>query len=228
MGQRRARALDGLSLVSDFAENGWRWYRQALEQELVERIKIKLSEHDKARLAPADWNGLVSSHIAPLIKDIMPGAFPVGATLFHKSAKQTWSLGWHQDRVIPVMDKQSAEGFKNWTRKAGQWHCEPPIELLAKMMFVQIYLDDVDIESGPTELAIGSHKLGKLLSNEIGAAVAEAAPHICLARAGDVLAVHALTVHRSRRIETIAQRRIIRIDLANFALPENLDWPAIN
>lgn len=34
-----------------------------------------------------------------------PGARAVGAKLFDKSPFRNWSLGWHQDRTIPVRER---------------------------------------------------------------------------------------------------------------------------
>jgi len=41
---------------------------------------------------------------------------------------------WHQDRIIAVARKTQVPGSHNWSHQAGVWHCEPPGEVLQRML----------------------------------------------------------------------------------------------
>ena len=151
-------------------------------------------------------------------------AFPTRATLFAKSEAQSWALGWHQDRVIAVQEKLGVGGYTNWTQKGGIWHVEPPLEVLQNMIFAQIYFDPVGPDDGPTELAIGSHKFGKIYKDQMPDIMSKSDRHLCLANPGDMLICHSLILHRSLSSRTQNSRRIIRIDFADFDLPVPLRW----
>lgn len=170
----------------------------------------------------------VPAHILTLcqrvVTRVLPEAFPVKSTLFAKSEERSWALGWHQDRVIPVADKQEREGFINWSRKDGVWHVEPPIEYLNQMVFAQVYLDPVGADDGPMEIAAGSHHHGKISARQKDQVLTRADAHKCLAEPGDILICKALTLHRSLASKSGRQRRILRIDFASSALPSPLKW----
>ena len=135
----------------------------------------------------------------------------------------SWSLDWHQDRVIAVKKRQVVEGFDNWTKKADIWHCEPPQNILENMFFTQLYLDDVSQSDGPVQFLEGSHLNGKLSQEQINAFPKEHSK-ICTAKRGDVFGAHGLLVHRSDQSISKKERRILRVDFCNVELPKPLEW----
>ena len=76
------------------------------------------------------------------IRQLDPDVVPVRTVSFNKSQRANWGVPWHQDRVIAVNDKVETEGYRNWTKKSGTWHCEPPLSVLENMLFVRVHLDD--------------------------------------------------------------------------------------
>jgi len=166
----------------------------------------------------------------PLLASRLPDAFkselsqmgfdpaPLRAVGFNKSSDGNWSLPWHQDRIVAMLRKDPDPRFKNWSRKSGIWHCEPPPESLAGIAFAYIAFDDIRAEAGGLEIAEATHRFGAIAEAEIGARV-EAAK---LARpdmtAGEVLLIKALTVHRSAPMKTARNRRTLRIDFGTPAL----------
>lgn len=158
------------------------------------------------------------------LNGVMPDARLNRATLFAKSPERSWSLGWHQDRVIAVKEKFEVSGYSNWTRKHDVWHVEPPTEVLNKMLFVQVYFDPVTKQDGPTELAINSHTFGKVLKARTKDVISNTYHHLCLAKLGDMLICQSLTLHRSLASLSQRPRRIFRMDFANFNLPKPLSW----
>lgn len=165
-----------------------------------------------------------SSGLTQLARKFLPGAFPVRVLVFNKSSDVNWGVPWHQDRVIAVREKHRVGGFRTWTKKAGIWHVEPPIDILKEMVFARVHLDDTDERNGCLELALGTHTHGRV-SAETASDVAQSAPiEVCRARRGDVLVVKALTLHRSRPSQQDSDRRTLRIDYSAKRLPEPLQW----
>ena len=79
----------------------------------------------------ADWMKRLSAALG--------GARPVRLVSFDKKEGTNWGVPWHQDRVIAVRERCDVEGYSNWSQKAGVWHCEPPISVLSKMLFVRVH-----------------------------------------------------------------------------------------
>ncbi|MEP3655859.1 MAG: phytanoyl-CoA dioxygenase family protein [Litorimonas sp.] len=145
-------------------------------------------------------------------------ASPLRAVGFNKSSDSNWSLPWHQDRVIAVPHKTDAPEFKNWSRKSGVWHCEPPAFVLAQIAFAYIVFDDVKDGMGGLELAERSHRHGIVPEKNIAKFV-NLSKIVCPSMVtGDVLLVSAMTLHRSALIKTDMRRRALRVDFGATAL----------
>lgn len=158
------------------------------------------------------------------LQKIWPGMQLVRLVSFDKSPEANWGVPWHQDRVISVADRADVPGFRNWSRKQGTWHVEPPEELLQQMLFVRLHLDDNLAENGAMQIAPGTHHLGKIPAGEAEAIAEQHKPQVMEARAGDVLVLKMLTLHGSSPAQIPARRRVLRLDFAPFGLPEPLAW----
>lgn len=208
---------------------GRRWFRNAVPHaECVEIENICDATAGERRRFSS--RAAVSSlwEAAPSLRrlagELSPELRPLRVVYFDKNAASDWSLPWHQDRVIAVADRQNLLGFSCWSKKDGVWHCEPPIELLVRMIVLRIHLDPQGAEEGAMEIAVGSHKAGRVLA-EVAAETAMQYPReVNEAERGDVMAMDALTLHRSGRNHTGAARRTIRIDLSSDELPSPLNW----
>ena len=153
---------------------------------------------------------------------------PVRLVAFNKTDTANWSVPWHQDRVVAVAQKKDVSGYSNWVAKPGFWHCEAPESLLKEMVFVRVHIDESTSENGPLELAIGSHRHGRISAPDASAVANGCNIESCEAAAGDILIVHALTLHRSASAATPTARRALRVDFARRAsLSPQLQW-AIN
>lgn len=205
------------------------WFRDALGADDLGLLDgaCEVSGAPGARL---DWNdGLaravgVGSGLTELARRLLPGAVPVRVVVFNKSSDLNWNVPWHQDRVIAVRAWHDVEGFHAWTRKAGVWHVEPPIDFLRDMIFARVHLDDADAQNGCLELALGSHAHGRVNAEDAETVAKSARLDICQARRGDVLFVKALTLHRSRSSALHTDRRTLRIDYCARRLPPPLAW----
>ncbi len=216
--------------LAEFESTGRIWRRKLLSADEVEALALHCDVGDKpgVRLPLSDGllpllgpNSALSREIAKLGVD----GWPVRLVAFNKSDEANWGVPWHQDRVVAVMQKLECAGYSNWVKKEGFWHCEPPLELLAQMIFVRIHIDKCDDSNGAMELALGSHNLGSITASSAGS-VAESLPsEVCRADPGDVLILKALILHRSRTAVHISNRRALRVDYSRRAdLDRRLEW----
>lgn len=152
---------------------------------------------------------------------------PVRALLFDKSEASNWSLGWHQDRTIAVVERREVEGFGPWTLKAGLTHVEPPAALQAAMITVRVHLDPVDAANAPLLVAPGSHRLGRIPQAETAAVIQRCGTATCLAEAGDIWVYATPILHASQSATRPRRRRVLHIDYAAEDLPGGLQWLGI-
>ena len=217
---------------AELEESGRYWLRHALSEEALVKLERASAAPDRpgARL---DWNDLfadalgASSKMASLADSLMINARPVRLVSFDKTPSSNWSVPWHQDRVIAVTKRHNILGYKNWTRKAGVWHTEPPVSLLDDMLFARIHFDDTDESNGCLQLALGTHKLGLVPADQAAQLAVQSPVETCSAKRGDVLFVKALTIHRSSSSASKLSRRALRIDYANASLAPPLQWALI-
>lgn len=184
------------------------------------------------RIAPQDplFRAMAGSGVSRRIAQSWPGARPVRLVAFNKGGAgrkgdaSNWSLPWHQDRVIAVDERHDAPGCANWSRKAGQWHCEPPVETLRDMLFVRVHLDASTAENGAMEIAVGSHREGLVPGGRVDEVVTRCTVETTTAEPGDVLVLAMLTLHRSAPSVSRRPRRALRIDYAASDPPPPLAW----
>lgn len=149
---------------------------------------------------------------------------PVRAIYFDKSPDANWLVAWHQDLTITVREHIEAEGFGPWSVKDGVSHVQPPVSLLEKMLTIRIHLDDADESNGALRVLPGSHRRGRLSSDEIQRIRAGGKEVLCAAMAGDALLMKPLLLHASSRSTSHRHRRILHIEYAAFDLPGGLCW----
>jgi hypothetical protein len=152
------------------------------------------------------------------------GARPVRALLFDKSDASNWSLGWHQDRTIAVVERREVEGFGPWTIKAGMIHVEPPSALQAMLVTLRVHLDPVDEANAPLLVAPNSHLLGRIPQTDIASVVKRCGTAMCKAEAGDVWAYSTPILHASDAAAQPRSRRVLQVDYAAGGLAGGLQW----
>jgi hypothetical protein len=126
--------------------------------------------------------------------------------------------------TIAVMDQRSVAGFGPWTVKAGIPHVEAPATLLDRMVAVRIHLDDCGAETGALLFIPGSHKMGKLAAADRKSITASTKSMTCTAKAGNVLLMRPLLLHRSSPARRPVHRRVVHIEYAVGELPGGLRW----
>lgn len=178
--------------------------------------------HGNAQLRPfLQADGCIG---AIAVKALGEKARPVRAILFNKTPQTNWSLAWHQDRTICVKDRREVTGFGPWTVKSGMHHVEPPIGLLAGMVTLRVHLDDVPAGNAPLLVALGSHRFGRVLEDEIDALVRQCGTTACLAAAGDIWLYATSILHASEAAKAPVNRRVLQVDFAAEELPDGLEW----
>ena len=151
---------------------------------------------------------------------------PVRVVLFDKTADANWGVAWHQDRTIPVLKRIEVEGFGPWSSKDGVLHVAPPFEVLERMVTLRVHLDDVDADNAPLEVAVGSHRLGRVPARDATMVAGSQSQTICLARTGDIWAYRTPVLHASSPSLKETRRRVLQVDYADFDLPGGLRWRA--
>lgn len=163
----------------------------------------------------------------PLVEDFLreslgPDFGLVRGLFFDKPPGQSWALPWHKDLSIAVAGPDALQPEYSVPRlKRGVWHCEPPLEVLERMLTLRVHLDDMTPTNGPLEVLVGSHRTGKELRMEGCPA------RSILGNAGDVFAMRPLLAHRSGRShpDSLEHRRILHLEFAaSVDLPAGVRW----
>jgi ectoine hydroxylase-related dioxygenase (phytanoyl-CoA dioxygenase family) len=149
---------------------------------------------------------------------------PVRAVLFNKTAAANWSLAWHQDRTIAVVERVETPGYEVWSVKAGVRHVEPPFAVIEGMITLRVHLDRVDEDNAPLLISPGSHRFGRIPEAEIADVVRRCGTAGCLAEAGDVWLYATPILHASAASARPARRRVLQVDYAHAPLPGGLEW----
>ncbi|MBR0751415.1 phytanoyl-CoA dioxygenase family protein [Bradyrhizobium jicamae] len=151
-------------------------------------------------------------------------ARPVRALLFDKTASANWSVPWHQDRTIPVVERVEVAGFGPWTMKSGLLHVAPPFTVLAKMVTLRVHLDAVPETNAPLLIAPGSHRLGQIRERDVKDVVQRCGTAVCEAEPGDIWLYSTPILHASEVARAPRHRRVLQVDFAADDLPGGLTW----
>jgi len=89
---------------------------------------------------------------------------------------------------------------------------------------LRLFVDDCPSENGPLEIALGSHRHGRVPVNEIAGLVETSDVFAGVGEAGDVLALRTLVIHSSKRAVVSNHRRVLHVDYAAGELPPPLEW----
>ena len=161
---------------------------------------------------------------ALLLQLLGPTAFAVRGLFFDKNQDANWGVPWHQDLSIGVKKRAEIPGFTGWSVKESVIHVQPPAPLLNQVLTLRLHLDDCPAENGALRVLPGTHRLGRIPSDRLAQLTENPQPHICSARAGDLLVMRPLLLHSSPSSVAIGHRRILHLEFAPFDLPGGLEW----
>lgn len=163
---------------------------------------------------------LLRPFIAPVLGEKY---FAVRAILFDKIPAANWMVPWHQDRVIAVTTRLEVKGFNAWSRKAGVWHVQPPVNVLENMLAVRVHLDDCGPDDGGLRLLPGTHRFG-FLNDTAEYSKSNVIEVGCQSPAGGIVVMRPLILHASSPALSPRHRRVIHIEYAAAELPGGLEW----
>ena len=150
--------------------------------------------------------------------------FPVRAIFFDKNPDANWLVPWHQDLAIAVAARIETPGFTGWSKKDGTLHVHPPEGILAGMITLRLHLDDCDASNGALKVITGSHRCGKISTNEVARVSSSGVQIICKVPKGGALLMRPLLLHASSPAESPRHRRVLHIEYATQKLPNGLEW----
>ncbi|MEZ6191587.1 MAG: phytanoyl-CoA dioxygenase family protein [Phycisphaerales bacterium] len=166
-----------------------------------------------------------SPGVRALVEPVLgPNAFAVRAIYFDKPPGANWKVAWHQDQTIAVNRRADLPGFGPWSVKDGVQHVEPPIVILDRMLTVRIHLDDCGEENGPLRVVPGSHKLGRLAAEHTERLKKTHGESVCTVSSGGAVLIRPLILHASSESAAPTHRRVIHIEFASQALPDEIEW----
>ena len=148
-----------------------------------------------------------------------PSARLVRAIYFDKSQGRNWLVTWHQDKTI-VADRSTVPGhWGPWSKKDGEWHVQPPAEVLNQMLTLRLHLDDATAENGALKAIPGTHRQGVLPQSRINEVASGMNATTCMACCGDVLLMKPLLLHASGKAVSDSPRRILHLEFGVYHFP---------
>jgi len=92
------------------------------------------------------------------------------------------------------------------------------------MLTLRLFVDDCREDNGPLEVAVGSHRHGRVTARDVASLVGRSEIFVATGQAGDVLVLKALAIHRSNPARSPLRRRVLHVDYAGVDLPTPLEW----
>ena len=230
--------------IDEISHNGFSLIREAVDPTTVQRLtracedSFDSDDHtERARssgghvyaarnllgMVPEIQNFWTAEILHATLREILGEQFGLVRVLFFdKPPDRSWSLPWHKDTAIAVLDNsRPSQILTRPTTKAGVPHVIASEEVLRQMLTLRVHLDDVTDENGPLRVIPGSH----VSSTSDGEGVENALTiHAC---SGDVLAMRPMISHASgsSHAGTDRHRRILHLEFAaNRRLPDDYQW----
>jgi ectoine hydroxylase-related dioxygenase (phytanoyl-CoA dioxygenase family) len=152
-----------------------------------------------------------------------PDAVAVRGIFFDKLPSANWKVPWHQDLTIAVQAQEDLPDYGPWSVKDGIPHVQPETQILEQMLTIRLHLDDCAASNGALKVIPGSHKFGKLASQELEKRTNQT-PTVCEVTAGGALLMRPLLLHSSAPAASPSHRRVIHLEFAAAKLPQPLEW----
>jgi hypothetical protein len=173
------------------------------------------------------WAQALASHlrdcpaVEPLLRDARTG---IQCTYFGKSPSRNWLVALHQDLSIPVRERLAASPCSAWSRKEGTWFCQPPLELLCRLVAIRVHLDDSTAQNGPLRVVPGSHRLGRISSEAALEHRRRLGEVSCTVPRRGILAMRPLLLHASSKSTVDTPRRVLHFVFGPAQPPWGLGW----
>jgi Phytanoyl-CoA dioxygenase (PhyH) len=179
------------------------------------------------RLLDIEWCARLADRLSddPRLREFLPArAHVVQCTLFAKTAESNWLVSLHQDLSIPVAERVESPACSGWSQKQGDTFVQPPISVLENVLVVRLHLDDCDERNGALRVVPGSHRLGRLSSDEAVRAREARGEHAVAVPKGGAMLIRPLLLHASSKSSVALPRRVLHFVYGPAVLPEGLHW----
>jgi ectoine hydroxylase-related dioxygenase (phytanoyl-CoA dioxygenase family) len=221
-----ASSPDGLSSL--ISREGFAVVPQCLDEGSMNRLHEEFceSQHSERNILSRPGVRALASlkPVRQLMESVLgPQCFAVRGIFFNKNRSSNWKVVWHQDLTIAVREREKVTGFGPWTRKAGVWHVQPPVELMSRMLAIRLHLDESGLDNGPLRVIGSSHREGRLSVEEIAQREKRNCT-TCTVPRGGALLMRPLLLHASSSCLVANPRRVIHLEFAACELPEGLEW----
>lgn len=223
-------------MINSFIKNGYIILPQLINRDLIAKIKQEISFYRENNHA---YNIRNLHHKISVINELTKYSLILNALreytnysqfklikaiLFNKNIDHNWAVAWHQDKTIAVDKKVSIYSYKNWTKKQGIPHVQPPLNILEKITTIRIALDNTNSRNGALKIIPNSHRIGILNQSSITKIVAQKKSVLCSLNMGDILIMHPLLLHSSSKSVESKERKIIHLEYSSCKLPKGLNW----
>lgn len=151
-------------------------------------------------------------------------AVTVQCSLFTKSPQQNWLVALHQDLAVPVRERVEFSQSRGWSEKDGLLFVQPRLSILEQLVAVRLHLDDCTAENGALRIVPGSHRFGRLGSQQAHDLGSSSGEVLCAVHAGGVLLMRPLLLHASSKSTTETPRRVLHFVFGPPRLPDGLSW----
>jgi ectoine hydroxylase-related dioxygenase (phytanoyl-CoA dioxygenase family) len=199
-----------------------------LDESVVERFCVEFddTQHPQRNLlsVPSVRRLAVSRSVREIVEIILgKNCFAVRGIFFNKTRSSNWKVVWHQDLTIAVGERKDLSGFGPWTTKGGVLHVQPPAEILGGILAIRLHLDESSLDNGPLRVIPGSHRHGRLSTDQV-ASGQRAKAMTCTVPKGGALVMRPLLLHASSACAIPKSRRVIHLEFAAAELPPGLFW----
>ena len=168
-------------------------------------------QHQLLQTNPALFHSIFNKNLRRLIQKIVPHAFLVKSTYYHRAPQTTTYQNWHQGGHMNVQNEQQKTNIALADDIAQNVFC------------LWICLDDINSSNGTIQLLPGSHK--KRLSPEaIELITSNSLASIPELYAGSILMSKPLLLLSSPLPNKNKRRRIIRLEFTATQLPSPYQW----
>jgi ectoine hydroxylase-related dioxygenase (phytanoyl-CoA dioxygenase family) len=209
-------------------EEGFSIVPSCLDERTVQRLSAELNETPYAKrnlLTLPVVRELAASVPVRTMAEAVLGkhCFAVKGTFFNKTHESNWKVAWHQDLTIMVRERKEVVGFGPWTVKEGIVHVQPTADTLSRILAIRLHLDASEADNGPLRVIPGSHKHGRLSSEQVSASPKDGSA-VCAVPRGGALLMRPLLLHSSSSCVVPKPRRVIHLEFAADSLPGGLEW----
>ena len=101
--------------------------------------------------------------------------------------------------------------------------CTTSIRNKSGLLAIRLHVDESGIDNGPLRVIAGSHRRGRLSTEQIGKWNKETSV-TCTIPKGGALVMRPLLLHASPSCALPKPRRVIHLEFATAELPHGLDW----